>query len=171
MPPLFRFCSEKRKTRAGHATLPDLRDIATAQFLNGSEASNDFFVQSRAQASMPQILMEACWFAPVGAHCRQDACAPIMRSNMLTEIPAWNIFPATLPCFHPDNLDSLMATQTHSVTEMLQEWSGSGDREALDKLMPIVYDELRRQASRSFNTSARAIRYRRRRWSTRPTCD
>jgi RNA polymerase sigma factor (TIGR02999 family) len=41
-----------------------------------------------------------------------------------------------------------MATQTHAVTDMLQEWSGSGNREALDKLIPIVYDELRRQASR-----------------------
>ena len=31
---------------------------------------------------------------------------------------------------------------------MLQEWSNSGNREALDRLMPIVYDELRRQAGR-----------------------
>ena len=44
--------------------------------------------------------------------------------------------------------DSVMAGQTHTVTEMLAEWSDSGDREALDKLMPIVYDELRRQAAR-----------------------
>ena len=41
-----------------------------------------------------------------------------------------------------------MAAQTHTVTEMLQEWSDSGDRESLDKLVPIVYEELRRQASR-----------------------
>jgi RNA polymerase sigma-70 factor (ECF subfamily) len=40
-----------------------------------------------------------------------------------------------------------MPASTHTVTEMLQEWSG-GDREALDKLIPIVYEELRRQASR-----------------------
>jgi RNA polymerase sigma factor (TIGR02999 family) len=31
---------------------------------------------------------------------------------------------------------------------MLAEWSDSGDREALDKLIPIVYEELRRQAAR-----------------------
>ncbi len=31
---------------------------------------------------------------------------------------------------------------------MLAEWSESGNREALDRLMPIVYDELRRQAAR-----------------------
>ena len=41
-----------------------------------------------------------------------------------------------------------MAAQTHTVTQMLSAWSDSGDREALDKLMPIVYDELRRQAAR-----------------------
>jgi len=31
---------------------------------------------------------------------------------------------------------------------MLAEWSDSGDREALDKLIPIVCEELRRQAAR-----------------------
>jgi RNA polymerase sigma factor (TIGR02999 family) len=41
-----------------------------------------------------------------------------------------------------------MTPSSHIVTQMLQEWSDSGDREALDKLIPIVYDELRRQASR-----------------------
>ena len=41
-----------------------------------------------------------------------------------------------------------MAAPTHTVTEMLAEWSDSGNRDALDKLMLIVYDELRRQASR-----------------------
>jgi RNA polymerase sigma factor (TIGR02999 family) len=40
-----------------------------------------------------------------------------------------------------------MAQPTPSVTEMLQQWS-AGRRETLDKLMPIVYEELRRQASR-----------------------
>ena len=41
-----------------------------------------------------------------------------------------------------------MPTPTHTVTQMLQEWSDSGNRDALDELMPIVYDELRRQAAR-----------------------
>jgi RNA polymerase sigma factor (TIGR02999 family) len=34
----------------------------------------------------------------------------------------------------------------HAVTQLLQEWR-NGDRTALDKLIPIVYDELRRQAA------------------------
>ncbi|MCA1606807.1 MAG: sigma-70 family RNA polymerase sigma factor [Acidobacteria bacterium] len=33
------------------------------------------------------------------------------------------------------------------VTQLLHDWS-DGDREALDKLLPIVYEELRRQAAR-----------------------
>lgn len=41
-----------------------------------------------------------------------------------------------------------MPSPTHTVTQMLAEWSDSGDREALDKLMPVVYEELRRQAAR-----------------------
>ena len=41
-----------------------------------------------------------------------------------------------------------MATDGHTVTEMLAEWSDSGNRDALDKLMPVVYDELHRQAAR-----------------------
>ena len=41
-----------------------------------------------------------------------------------------------------------MADPSHTVTEMLAEWSDSGNREAFDKLVPIVYDELRRQAAR-----------------------
>lgn len=41
-----------------------------------------------------------------------------------------------------------MAAESHTVTQMLAEWSDSGNREALDKLMPIVYEELRRQAAR-----------------------
>jgi RNA polymerase sigma factor (TIGR02999 family) len=41
-----------------------------------------------------------------------------------------------------------MTHPSHSVTEMLQQWSSRGDREALDDLIPIVYEELRRQAAR-----------------------
>ncbi|MDT4897658.1 MAG: hypothetical protein QOH25_2735 [Acidobacteriota bacterium] len=37
--------------------------------------------------------------------------------------------------------------KSQEITRMLQAWSG-GDREALDDLMPLVYDELHRQASR-----------------------
>jgi RNA polymerase sigma factor (TIGR02999 family) len=39
------------------------------------------------------------------------------------------------------------AEPPESVTRMLREWSG-GDREALNRLIPIVYDELRRIAHR-----------------------
>lgn len=37
--------------------------------------------------------------------------------------------------------------KTREITQILQEWS-SGKREAFDKLMPLVYDELHRQAAR-----------------------
>lgn len=37
--------------------------------------------------------------------------------------------------------------QSHEITRMLQDWQ-TGDHEALDRLLPIVYDELHRQASR-----------------------
>ena len=40
-----------------------------------------------------------------------------------------------------------MATPAHSVTNLLQAWGG-GDAAALDRLVPIVYDELHRQAER-----------------------
>lgn len=38
-----------------------------------------------------------------------------------------------------------METSTGEVTRLLQDWS-DGNREALDKLLPVVYDELRRLA-------------------------
>ena len=40
-----------------------------------------------------------------------------------------------------------MTLTSHSVTQMLLDWS-EGDREALDKLIPIVYGELRLRAAR-----------------------
>ena len=40
-----------------------------------------------------------------------------------------------------------MSPDRQDVTRLLQQWKG-GDREALDQLMPIVYDELRRLAAR-----------------------
>ncbi len=39
-----------------------------------------------------------------------------------------------------------MSKSTENVSELLNAWS-IGDQDALDKLMPVVYDELRRQAS------------------------
>jgi RNA polymerase sigma factor (TIGR02999 family) len=38
-------------------------------------------------------------------------------------------------------------TEPRNITQLLDAW-GSGDKAALDALMPVVYDELRRQASR-----------------------
>src|SRR5438128_8859616 len=38
-------------------------------------------------------------------------------------------------------------SSTHEVTELLTAWSG-GDKAALDKLMPLIHDELRRLAHR-----------------------
>src|SRR6266496_556036 len=40
-----------------------------------------------------------------------------------------------------------MTLQAENVTALLIDW-GKGDREALDRLVPLVYDELRRQAAR-----------------------
>ena len=40
-----------------------------------------------------------------------------------------------------------MMPESQNVTALLIGWSG-GDKEALDRLLPIVYDELRRQAAR-----------------------
>jgi RNA polymerase sigma-70 factor, ECF subfamily len=39
------------------------------------------------------------------------------------------------------------APSSHEITLMLHEWS-AGNREALEKLLPLVYDELHRQAAR-----------------------
>ena len=36
---------------------------------------------------------------------------------------------------------------SHSVSKLLEQWN-HGDREALDKLMPLVYEELRKMARR-----------------------
>lgn len=42
---------------------------------------------------------------------------------------------------------TLPARNSHEITQLLREWS-EGDREALDELLPLVYDELHRQAAR-----------------------
>jgi RNA polymerase sigma factor (TIGR02999 family) len=39
------------------------------------------------------------------------------------------------------------ALTSHEITQLLRAWGG-GDREALDELIPLVYEELRRQAAR-----------------------
>ena len=39
----------------------------------------------------------------------------------------------------------LMTPAPHEVTKLLKDWS-DGDQTALDRLMPLVYDELRRLA-------------------------
>src|SRR2546427_12713809 len=41
-------------------------------------------------------------------------------------------------------------SDAHSVSYLLDRWN-SGDREALDELMPLLYDELRKMAKRSMN--------------------
>jgi RNA polymerase sigma-70 factor (ECF subfamily) len=40
-----------------------------------------------------------------------------------------------------------MTSSPQNITQLLVQW-GNGDKEALDKLLPIVYEELRRQAER-----------------------
>ena len=41
-------------------------------------------------------------------------------------------------------------SSAHSVTQLLEQWN-SGDREALDQLMPLIYGELRKMAKRYMN--------------------
>jgi RNA polymerase sigma factor (TIGR02999 family) len=48
---------------------------------------------------------------------------------------------------HLQLVDLQMSEKPENVTQLLLGWS-NGDKEALDQLMPIVYDELRRQAAR-----------------------
>jgi len=43
-----------------------------------------------------------------------------------------------------------MTPAPHHITQLLNEW-GNGDRAALDRLMPLVYAELRRMARRHMN--------------------
>lgn len=38
-------------------------------------------------------------------------------------------------------------SSSHSVSHLMEQWN-SGDREALDKLMPLIYEELRKMARR-----------------------
>lgn len=44
-----------------------------------------------------------------------------------------------------------MAPQPEVITRLLRDWS-NGDKQALDQLMPLVYDQLRRLASRYLNS-------------------
>ncbi|MCI0488825.1 MAG: sigma-70 family RNA polymerase sigma factor [Blastocatellia bacterium] len=75
-----------------------------------------------------------------------------------------------------------MPPSSNDVTQLLQAW-GNGDKEALDKLVPLVYEELRRRAhhymkreraGHSLQTSAlvneayiRLVDYNRMRWQDR----
>jgi hypothetical protein len=56
-----------------------------------------------------------------------------------------------------------------TVTLLLRDLAG-GDQGALDRLVPLVYEELRRIAMGSSGASVRAIPCNPRRWSMRSTC-
>jgi len=47
-----------------------------------------------------------------------------------------------------------MPEQTQQFTQLLHQWSG-GNKEALDQLMPVIYDELRRLAGRYLRSERR----------------
>ena len=49
--------------------------------------------------------------------------------------------------FHPWRSDAAGDLLSHNITHLLKEWS-AGDRRALDRLTPLVYEELRHQAAR-----------------------
>lgn len=55
------------------------------------------------------------------------------------------------------------------VSQLLEEWS-SGDKAALDRLMPLVYEELRLWQDITCEESALAIRSKLPLWSTRHIC-
>src|ERR671917_1327629 len=40
-----------------------------------------------------------------------------------------------------------MEENSQQITQLLKQWSSSGDAEVLDDLMPLIYAELRRQAA------------------------
>jgi len=53
-----------------------------------------------------------------------------------------------------------MTPSPGEVTQLLVDW-GNGDKAALDRLTPLVHEELHRLAHRHMRLE---------RWSTRPTC-
>jgi RNA polymerase sigma-70 factor (ECF subfamily) len=50
--------------------------------------------------------------------------------------------------------EATMVSSPHSVTALLLDWS-NGNKESLDKLIPVVYHELRRQAARHLRRERR----------------
>ena len=62
-----------------------------------------------------------------------------------------------------------MDASSHEVTALLRAWS-DGDLGARDRLVPLVYQELRRRAAGHLRRERRVIRCSRRRSSTKPTC-
>jgi RNA polymerase sigma factor (TIGR02999 family) len=62
----------------------------------------------------------------------------------------WLLFPASLPHSATPPGESLEKNMTestqHDVTQLLMDWR-NGDQRALEQLMPLVYDELRRLAA------------------------
>ena len=63
-----------------------------------------------------------------------------------------------------------MTVSPQGVTQLLVAWRG-GDQQALDKLIPLVYDELRRIASRYMKRNILVTLCRPPRWSTKRTCE
>jgi hypothetical protein len=57
----------------------------------------------------------------------------------------------------------------HDVTKLLPQWR-RGDQAALERLIPIVYQELHRVASARLRGEGRTTRCKPRRSSTRRTC-
>ena len=60
-------------------------------------------------------------------------------------------------------------SRVHEVTGLLLSWR-QGDAAALDRLVPLVYDELRRVARGHLRREARDMRSRRRAWCMRSSC-
>ena len=63
----------------------------------------------------------------------------------------------------------MKTASSHKATDLLRAW-GAGDERALEALVPLVHDELRRLARRYMGANAPATRCSPRRSSTRRTC-
>jgi RNA polymerase sigma factor (TIGR02999 family) len=65
----------------------------------------------------------------------------------LTREPGWDYPQPNRTPIPRDWRDSVGDPLSHNITHILKEWN-AGDAQALDRLTPLVYEELRRQATR-----------------------
>jgi RNA polymerase sigma-70 factor (ECF subfamily) len=90
-------------------------------------------------AKLSQITRSIVRLVRTGLHLGERAVVDLDRATGYAQAD---------PRAVPDNPSSkVMATSPHDVTRLLHDWR-NGDKAALEKLTPLVYDELRRLAGR-----------------------